>query len=276
VKLPLVDTWPGRVALFFLVAGIAVQSLPTRLRRAVVAPAQDVLLWPLRAVAGQVELFASTAAENRRLAELAARLAVQNARLQTLLRGFEETGDFDPALVRAPIVARDLSTFEQYLLLSRGARSGVREAAPVVSPDGIVGKVVRAGADQSLVQTLHAPQFRVSVLDVRSRTPALAGPLGRGSLQLYFVAKEADFRTGDTLVTAGLGGVFPRGLAVGTVEEVGPGEDVMFRRVTVRPFASVVRLQSAFVLVLPEERPDDDWLDNIGQPDTLVPEGEPQ
>lgn len=275
MKFPLIATWSGRVALALAAAGLCLQALPRRLRRAALVPAQSVILAPLRLAGGTGASLAGLSRENRRLAEVATRLSVQNARLQSALSGLAELGDFDPALVRAPVIARDLSTFEQYLVISRGIEDGVRLAAPVLSPDGVVGKVVRAEARTALVQSIHATDFRVAVLGTRSRTPGLVGPGRRGGLTLHFAAKDADFRAGDTLVTAGLGGVFPRGLAVGTVASATPDPDALFLDVTVQPFAAVSRLPAVFVLRLPDTDPNSSWLDNIGLPDSTIPEEEP-
>jgi rod shape-determining protein MreC len=274
MKFPLITNWSGRVALALAVAGLCLQALPRRMRRAALVPAQSVILAPLRLVGGVGTAAAGLSRENRRLADVATRLSVQNARLQSALRGLAELGDYDPALVRAPVIARDLSSFEQYLVISRGTEDGVRLAAPVLSPDGVVGKVIRAEARTALVQSIHASDFRVAVLDTRSRTPGLVGPGRRGGLIVHFAAKNADFRAGDTLVTAGLGGVFPQGLPVGTVASATPDPDALFLDVTVRPFAEVSRLPAVFVLRLPESDPNSSWLDNIGVPDSVIPEEE--
>ncbi len=272
MKIPLVDTWPGRAAALLVLGGIVLQALPARTRRAAAASAQMVILAPLRLAAGLADRLIGSAEENRRLSELATRLAVENARLLTLTRETNEEA-YDPTLVRAPVVARDLATFQQYMVIGRGSEHGVRLAAPVLSPEGVVGKIVRVGPAQSLVECVHAPDFRVSVLNRRTDSPGLAGPGPLGALQVYFAAQDADYRVGDTLVTAGLGGVFPRGLPVGIVSQVGPGADPMLQRVVVTPFARVSHLRTALVLRLDGPIPGSDWLDNIGSPDTLIPQG---
>jgi len=93
---------------------------------------------------------------------------------------------------------------------------------------------------------------------------------------LDYAADTADFAVGDTLVTSGLGRVFPRGLRVGVVTAL-PGPTAgMFRLVEVRPFVDVTRLDGVFVLAAPDApAPDaDDWLDNLAPAEVAIP-GEP-
>jgi rod shape-determining protein MreC len=91
-----------------------------------------------------------------------------------------------------------------------------------------------------------------------------------GSLVLDYVPKDADYRVNDTVVTAGLGGVFPKGLGVGTVTSV-PEQAAMFQPVRIRPFVNIPALQEVFILDLPDSIPGG-WLDNLAPPEVAIPD----
>lgn len=267
-------TWQDRLAWILVAAGLILLFVPPQPKQTVSVPLQTVLLAPMRVVRALRSDVRRLDDENRRLSALAADLAVENARLRTVARVTGEPPDVGIDLVRAPVIARDLTTLERHLLISRGTRHGLAAGSPVISPEGVVGKVVNAGVHQSLVQTILDPDSRVAVLNRRSRVPALARAGSRHRLELQFASKGSDFRIGDTLVTAGLGGVFPRGLLVGTVVSAADRPAELFKSVRVRPFATINTLEQVFALRFPQtgNGNEDGWLDNIGPAEMDVPD----
>lgn len=272
---PIVTAWQDRAAWLVILLGLVMLLLPHRVRIAVTQPLQVALLAPLRIGSLASQSLHEARTENERLSLLAAQLAVENARLASasLAAGVEPSVSL--TLTRAPVIGRDLTTFEHWLVISRGARHGVRPGAPVITPAGVCGKVIACGPHQSLVQTLLAPESRIAVLNLRSRVPALARPDRAGRLVLDYAPKDSDFRPGDTLVTAGLGTVFPKGLRLGEVVAVPDRPDALFKPVTIRPFADVNRIEQVFVISLPEDgRPDTGaaWLENTVLPEVSIPD----
>jgi rod shape-determining protein MreC len=272
---PLVTAWQDRIAWLVIILGLVLLLLPHQLRLALTQPLQTVLLAPLRLGAAVSQSIRDVRAENDRLTLLATRLAVENACLESA----SQTAGLEPraslALTRAPVISRDLTTFERWLVISRGTRHGVRPGAPVITPDGVCGKVIACGPHQSLVQTLLAPESRIAVLNLRSRVPALARPDRAGRLVLEYAPKESDFKVGDTVVTAGLGTVFPKGLKLGEVVAVPDRPEALFKPVTVQPFADVSRIEQVFVICLPETTALDTgsgWLENTARPEVSIPD----
>jgi len=240
-------------------------------------PFQVALLAPLRLSTAVSRSLHDARAENERLSLLAARLAVENARIESGSRSAAAEPPDNVALIRAPVIGRDLTTFEHWLVISRGALHGIRPGAPVITPDGVCGKVVACGTHQSLVQTILASESRIAVLNVRSRVPALARPDRSGQLVLDYAPKDSDFRPGDTMVTAGLGTIFPKGLRVGEVTNVPDRPEALFKPVMIRPFADVSRVERVFVISLPEDPESDTgtvWLENTVPPEITIP-GQP-
>jgi rod shape-determining protein MreC len=261
----LVTARQDRIAWLVMLLGFVLLLLPHRLRLAIAQPFQTALLAPLRLGTAVNQSLHDSRAENERLSMLAARLSVENARLESA----SQTAGPEPR------GSRDFATFERWLVISRGTRTGVRPGAPVITPDGVCGKVIACGPHQSLVQTLLAPESRIAVLDLRSRVPALARADRAGRLVLDYAPKESDFGIGDTVVTAGLGTVFPKGLRLGEVIAVPDRPEALFKPVTIRPFADVSRLEQVFVICMPEAGALDTgsvWLENTARPEVSIPD----
>jgi rod shape-determining protein MreC len=262
----LVTARQDRIAWLVILLGLVLLLLPHRLRLAITQPFQTALLAPLRLGAAVNQSLHDSRTENERLSMLAARLSVENARLESASQTTGPEPRVSLTLTRAPVISRDFATFERWLVISRGTRTGVRPGAPVITPDGVCGKVIACGPHQSLVQTL---------LDLRSRVPALARADRAGRLVLDYAPKESDFGIGDTVVTAGLGTVFPKGLRLGEVVAVPNRPEALFKPVTIRPFADISRLEQVFVICLPETGALDTgsgWLENTARPEVSIPD----
>lgn len=117
----------------------------------------------------------------------------------------------------ALVTAMDGGPYREAVKLNRGTQSGVAEGMAVVNEAGFVGRIIEARAETSWMLLLHDVNSRIPVRNARNNERAiLLG--GRGqTLRLSFLSKEADFQTGDAIVTAADGKVLPDGLPVGNV-----------------------------------------------------------
>jgi rod shape-determining protein MreC len=215
------------------------------------------LFYPFQFTVNQVTRARNIFAENRRLREEVTRLttrlalleedAAENDRLRQMLE-FEETVALE--LLPARVIAREPSPLYRAFVANRGSARDVRYDMPVVNNRGLVGKVVQTLPHISLVQLLKDPSARTSVMDKRSRVVAiLETENGRDFFAQY--RTPADVAVGDTIITSGLGGVFPKGLFVGTVVEIKEGYDPLFKRVSVEPFVSFEHLEEVFIVKRP-------------------------
>ncbi len=278
--------WQDRVAWGILALGVGILLAPARLKTGLLLPVQTVVHAPNRLLAGLTANVSGRARENARLARLAAELAVENARLRALAHVDNRAPSDTLLLMRATVIGRDLATFERYLTISLGRRSGAKPGDPVITADGVVGIVTACGDHQSIVQTLISPSARAAVMNLRSRTPGVARPDRNRLLDVSYLPRDADYQVGDTVVTAGLGRVFPKGLLVGIVVPMPEGSPVaqteLFKPVKVRPFVDFSRLDAVFVLRLPEAAPvatgSDSrsrmWLENLAPDEVSPPEEE--
>jgi len=156
--------------------------------------------------------------------------------------------------VVAEVMTRDNVPWYRTLLINKGTEDGVRLEAPVISPTGVVGRVIERGPHAAKVQVILDQQSGVGVLIERSRvTGVVSGQVGFADtaatdLVLKYVPELADVAVGDVVVTSGLDRIYPKGLVVGRVRFVGPGSG-LFKEVLVSPSARFGSLEEVLVLL---------------------------
>lgn len=180
--------------------------------------------------------------ENQALKEA----ALENHRLKELLNLPAPAG-FAP--VAARLIGLESAPRPSEITVNRGAKDGIRRNLPVVQLKGLVGKVVDATPDAAVIQLLFDPGCRVAVRDQRSRILGIVKWKSGPFLSVDNVALTDDVAPGDTIISSGLGGVFPEGLLVGTVKSVAVDSSSVFRRIDLLPAASFSALEDVFVLV---------------------------
>jgi rod shape-determining protein MreC len=173
----------------------------------------------------------------------------ENERLKKLL---DFTKDVTYQSIPARVVARDPSVWFNSLIINRGSTSGVDLDMPVVTPEGIVGRVVGVGPVSAQVML---------ITDERSAAGAVVGQLGQsnalgsvrgfgknGLLEMRYVSGLETVNPGDYVVTTGQDRIYPPGLSVGTVVEVIPGSATTPHIIRVKPGARLDSLQEVAVL----------------------------
>lgn len=175
--------------------------------------------------------------------------AAEAARLRELL---ELQAILPLKTVAAEVISREGQPWFRTLTLNRGTADGVVLNAAVISPSGVVGRVIRVGPRAAQVQLLLDSNSGVGVLLERTRTGGVVsgqvGPdSGEPDLVMKYVSATADVRTGDVVVTSGLDRIFPKGLVVGRVRSVG-ALGGLFKEVLVSPSARFEELEAVLVL----------------------------
>jgi rod shape-determining protein MreC len=161
--------------------------------------------------------------------------------------------DYRP--VPTDVISRPASEFEQQIGIAAGSSSGIRVNDPVVTADGLVGKISHVAGHTAQVTLLTDPNLNVSALDVQTEATGLVGHgEGQGTLTLDRVQKSQVLRHGDTIVTQGwklkgLSSIYPYGIPIGTVSGAANSEVDLYWNAQVRPFVDFDSLQSVLVLV---------------------------
>lgn len=195
---------------------------------------------------------------NRRLNFLATTLSsvlenrYENERLRKML-GFDLMLPYE--LKPAEVKAYSPTARFRSILINAGMEKGVFKDMPVISPSGIVGKTVSADRNSAVVQLLFDPACKVAARLHSSRTQGIVAYLGGRYLSLTNVPSDQTVTVGDSVVSSGLGGIFPEGLFIGRVVDVRSKEGEMFFEIDVEPGANFSLLEEIFVVTsIPGER----------------------
>jgi len=134
--------------------------------------------------------------------------------------------------------------------VNKGFLDGAIVGTPVVTQNGVVGRVLRAAPHASTVLMVTDPDFRLAVISQKNRTPGiLTGSTGSGRLlEVAYVSQNAEISVGETLITAGVDGSFPKGIPVGIVTLVTPGNEILFQQVHARPVVNLAALEEVLLL----------------------------
>ncbi len=217
-------------------------------RTVVVQPKQvglSVVSFFQKGLSGFFRWFGDTAGSIRQLRQAREELAAARQRLQELDQGNREIVSLrgENALLReqlgfaatlpaeriaAEVIAKDHDNLFSTLVLNKGSRHGVKRNMPVVAfhgdMEGLVGKVVSVGFGSCQVLPLYDPQCQVSARLERSRYEGLISGQGsdRENVLMRYVKKLAkdSIEYGDLVVTAGLGGLYPKGVNIGRIRDI--------------------------------------------------------
>jgi len=138
------------------------------------------------------------------------------------------------------VISVEVSTLRQRLLINRGASSGVYKAQPVITGAGVIGQVFRIGPFSSEIILITDAEHGLPVQVLRSGVRTIALGTGRSTaLDLPYVPQNYDVVVGDTLVTSGLGQVFPFGLPVARVTRVQRDPTQPLAQITAEPLARI-------------------------------------
>jgi rod shape-determining protein MreC len=181
----------------------------------------------------------------------------ENAELQRLLR-YRRGPSFphDYLGVAARIIGRTPGQFEQQVVIAAGSNARVQLNDPVVTAEGLVGKVTKVARRSSRVTLLTDETSAVSALDLKTTADGIIrhGASPGDALVLDRVAKENVVDAGDVVITAGwksgrLSSIYPRGIPIGAVTSVGQLDTDIYKQIEVDPFVDFSTLNSVLVLV---------------------------
>jgi rod shape-determining protein MreC len=246
------------VLLSLSVAALLLMLLTNSTQVVIARQVEDLVLVPFRGVDRAIAHIRELSVSNREVrAELAAarlelaRLAEmqrENERLRAML-GFE--GREPLGLIGCEVVAEGAGRLGgSTVLLNRGFNQGLEEGMALVGRDGLVGKVVEVRPSRSHALLLTHPDCAVAARIERNRIAGIVEwlPGSFTGLKLRNISYLADVRTGDQVVSSGLGGVFPEGVPVGTVTEIERDETGLLLDITLKPATDFRAIEEIFAL----------------------------
>ncbi|WEF31115.1 rod shape-determining protein MreC [Pseudoduganella chitinolytica] len=255
------------IALLLVDARFNALTVARQVAGTVLYPVQVVAMLPRDALIGMGNYFSSLSALEKQVRDLkqqqiamaqtlqqAQRTQAENNQLRKLLEAREKLPG-KTMLGEILYDARDV--FTRKVILDRGSQQGVKAGLPVIDNQGVVGQVTRVFPFTSEVTLLTDKEQAIPVQVLRNGLRSVAYGRGQsGNLDLRFMEPNADVVVGDILVTSGLDGIYPAGLAVARVTQVENNANGAFGRIVCQPLAGIQRNTQLLILMsLPEMPP---------------------
>jgi len=171
--------------------------------------------------------------------------AIEADRLALLLN-FHKSHENVPML-GARVIATSAGTASATIMLDRGSKDHIKKNMGVITPEGVVGKIVEVYDNTSEVLLLTDKDSGVGAMLSNSRKQSPVGGAGEPLLVMKYVANDDTVNIGERVVTSGMDKIFPRDLPIGTITDIKPGNP--FKSIRIRPSADLERLEEVIVLL---------------------------
>lgn len=214
------------------------------------------IFYPVQVFINQTTKIKNIFHENQKLKEEVANLSAQlaiakeyEAENQRLVEMLEISKNFPFTLVPARVVVREPSIISRSAVINAGKNRGILPYMPVITTRGVSGRVVFVTNNLALVQLLIDPANRTSIMLKRTRE---IGILETENSSVFFIMfrAHADVALKDTVITSGMGGIYPKGLLVGVVSGIEENKDPLFKKAFVQTFENFDKLEEVFVVKL--------------------------
>jgi rod shape-determining protein MreC len=176
--------------------------------------------------------------------------AAQAHRLQALL-GFKE--QFIAQTLAAQVIGTSGSEESRSVYIDKGEHNGIKRDMPVITADGIVGKVLRVYGSTAEILLISDQSSGAGAITEKSRLKGIVQGTPSGDLLLQKIMSDEQVQVGDKLLTSGGDGIFPKGMPLGTVLSISKGKDSLLS-VRVKPAANLNHLEEVLVITQQEQR----------------------
>ncbi|MEW5909485.1 MAG: rod shape-determining protein MreC [Thermodesulfobacteriota bacterium] len=181
---------------------------------------------------------------NRALVEIES----SNTRLKSILN-LQQTAEFK--LITAQVIGKGHSPWFRSVIIDKGSESGIRKGLPVIIPSGIVGQIIETNPRSSKILLITDQNSAIDAVVQRTRARGIIEGEPGGGFNFKYVLRKDDVRAGDTVVSSGLDGVFPKGLTIGWVSGVVKPVSGVFQEVSVLPLVELDKLEEVSVILNP-------------------------
>ena len=256
--------------IFFAARGRFNVPVSSRAATLVLSPFEMAISWvsnQIRYVTSNVWEIATVHQQNKMLRNEVEQLRVQNvqaneyaaenSRLRALLGYKQSATQFD--FVMARVIGREYDAWTSIITIDRGTEDGVEKNMPVVTPQGLVGNVVEAGPISAKVELILDSRSAVGTIVQRAESRVVGITQGNQedpmSPKMVNIPRNADVVAGDMIVTSGFGGLYPKGLVVGTVREVVNDKGGLLKYALIDTAVDFQKLETVAVIVKSREAP---------------------
>ena len=168
-----------------------------------------------------------------------------------LTRLLDLRGRVELLTTAAEVIAASATPDFRTVTLGKGTSAGLRPDMAVLSPEGVVGRVIVPSARAAKVQLLIDRNAAVGALVERTRAQGVAMGTGEESLRLEYVLGTSDIKVGDVVVTSGIDGIYPKGFVIGRIDRVERAGGA-YREIRIQPAADFTSLEEVLVVLTPQ------------------------
>ena len=154
------------------------------------------------------------------------------------------------------VIGRDATNWYGGMILNKGESDGVRVEMGVVTPAGVVGRIVKTNSTSSVVLLVTDPNNAIAGVVQRTRDEGIVEGTSHGRARLKYIPLLSRVQAGDRVVTSGLTGTFPRGLAIGGLTQVEKSEGDLFQSAEIEPEVDLSKLDEVLIITAPYEDAD--------------------
>lgn len=171
---------------------------------------------------------------------------LENLRLKKLL-SFKQTSSYK--VIAAKVIARSSEVWSSAVIIDKGSIHGIRKGMAAISYLGLIGRVTQVAESASTVMLISDPSVSISGLVQRSRQEGLvSGTLG-ANLMMRYLPENADIRVQDIVVTSGLNQVYPKGILIGTVVDIGNEFSGLSRYALIKPAVNLSDVEEILIVI---------------------------
>lgn len=168
-----------------------------------------------------------------------------NSRLKELLAFKQEAAK---TAVASNVIGVESAGWIKTATIDKGQSDGIRQDMAVVTPLGIVGRIIDTQPTTSKALLVTDPRSSIDAVAQRTRIRGMIQGNGTDGLALKYVNHGADMQIGDVIISSGLSGIFPKGMVIGEVSRIEKGEDNFFMDIEVKPSADIQRLEEVLII----------------------------
>ena len=188
--------------------------------------------------------------ENNKLGQELRELEIIKSENETLKEYLELTEKYTSyTTVPGYIINKDISNYSNTFVINIGSNDGVKENMTVIADKGLVGHVISVNNNTAKVQTIIDPSSSVSVVFSSSAETAICkGTLDSSVLKATYISTTANVLENDTVETSGMGGIYPKGIMIGTVKEINNTKNIIDRNAIITPAVDFDKLETVLVI----------------------------
>jgi rod shape-determining protein MreC len=177
-------------------------------------------------------------------------MSLEGSRLKRVL-ALEESTIYPT--IAARVVGNEGSSPFRTIMINKGSTDGVKDGLPVIVPDGVLGRVIESSWNYSKILLVTDYNSNIDALVQGSRAQGILQGGGHRLLRLKYVQRTEEVKAGEAVVTSGLGGMFPKGLMLGTVVRADKKDPGLFQTIEVAPSVDFSRIEEVLVLQTEKE-----------------------